>query len=261
MPPTYWGPGGIDVAGIPAASTPRDGIRLLAAQPGHPYAILGEDVAEALEWLRPLLAAGGAEYLGDLETPLQLVPTSIGGTRRAAILPAGQAAARSPVGAGRTPDHLRRSGLQGLLARGHCRQPLPRALWDGGSRPAAVTPISVALPGLGTRHNLNGLVIARRFDDPAWRAKAIDALARAIEAVPGSGGRVGLPAVLGFDSTSTFSRRCRSASPRHCSRCPSSRRACRERASSRRFVPRSSGPVGASRSERWSSGWSTTGAV
>ena len=93
---TVWGPGGIDVAGIPAASTPRDGIRLLAAQPGHPYATLGEDVAEALEWLRPLLAAGGAEYLGDLDTPLQLVPTSIGGTRRAAILPAGQAAARSP---------------------------------------------------------------------------------------------------------------------------------------------------------------------
>ena len=41
-------------------------------------------------------------------------------------------------------------------------------------------------------------MIARRFDDPAWRAKAIDALARAIEAVPGSGGRVALPAVLGL---------------------------------------------------------------
>ena len=61
-----------------------------------------------------------------------------------------------------------------------------------------MTPISVALPGLGARHNLNALVIARRFDDPAWRAKAIDALARAIEAVPGSGGRVALPAVLGL---------------------------------------------------------------
>ena len=46
---THWGPGGIDVAGIPAAPTPRDGIRLLAAQPGHPYAFLGEDVAEALD--------------------------------------------------------------------------------------------------------------------------------------------------------------------------------------------------------------------
>ena len=90
---THWGPGGIDVAGIPAASTPRDGIRRLAGHPGHPYAFLGDDVAAALDWLRPHLAAGGVEYVGDLDTPLQLVHTSIGGTRRAAILPAGQAAA------------------------------------------------------------------------------------------------------------------------------------------------------------------------
>ena len=74
---THWGPGGIDVAGIPAASTPRDGIRRLAGEPGHPYAFLGDDVAAALEWIRPHLAAGGVEYLGDLDTPLGLVPTSI----------------------------------------------------------------------------------------------------------------------------------------------------------------------------------------
>jgi glycerol-3-phosphate dehydrogenase subunit B len=58
--------------------------------------------------------------------------------------------------------------------------------------------VSVVLPGLAARHNLNALEIARRFDDPAWRASAIDAIARAIAAAPGSGGRVGLPAVLGI---------------------------------------------------------------
>jgi glycerol-3-phosphate dehydrogenase subunit B len=195
---THWGPGGIDVAGIPAASTPRDGVRMLAAQPGHPYAILGDDVAGALEWIRPLLAAGGAEYLGDLDTPLQLVPTSIGGTRRAAILPAGQAAARSPWAPG---ERLIVCGIVGfkdfwpeVIAASLSRE----RIWEGGNRPASVAPASVALPGLAARHNLNALEIARRFDDPAWRAKAIEAMARAIDAVPGSGGRVALPAVLGI---------------------------------------------------------------
>ncbi len=195
---THWGPGGIDVAGIPAASTPRDGIRLLASQPGHPYGFLGDDVAAALDWLRPHLAAGGVDYVGDLDTPLQAVPTSIGGTRRAAILPAGQAAALSPWAPG---ERLLVCGIAGFkdfwpeaIAASLSRE----RIWQGGSRPASVTPISVALPGLAARHNLNALEIARRFDDPAWRATAIAALARALAAVPGSGGRVALPAVLGI---------------------------------------------------------------
>jgi glycerol-3-phosphate dehydrogenase subunit B len=71
-------------------------------------------------------------------------------------------------------------------------------VWDGGNRPASVTPISVVLPGLAGRHNLNALEIARRFDDPAWRTSAIEAMARAIAAAPGSGGRVAVPAVLGI---------------------------------------------------------------
>ena len=195
---THWGPGGIDVAGIPAASTPRDGIRLLAGVPGHPYSFLGGDVAGALDWLRPLLAAGGVDYVGDLDTPLQAVPTSIGGTRRAAILPAGQAGAIAPWSPG---ERLVVCGIVGFkdfwpdaIAASLARE----RVWQGATRPASVTPISVALPGLASRHNLNALEIARRFDDPAWRATAIAAMAKAISAVPGSGGRVALPAVLGI---------------------------------------------------------------
>jgi glycerol-3-phosphate dehydrogenase subunit B len=195
---THWGPGGIDVAGIPAALTPRDGIHRLAGQVGHPYGVLGDDVAAALDWLLPHLAAGGIEYAGDLDTPLQLAPTSIGGTRRAAILPAGQAAAVSPWEAG---ERLVVCGIVGFkdfwpeaisasLSREH--------IWEGGNRPASVTAVSATLPGLVGRHNLNALEIARRFDDPAWRATAIDAIARAIASAPGAGGRVALPAVLGL---------------------------------------------------------------
>jgi glycerol-3-phosphate dehydrogenase subunit B len=200
---THWGPGGIDVAGIPAARTAKDGIRLLAAQPGHPYAFLGEDVAEALEWIRLHLAAGGAEYLGDLDTPLQLVPTSIGGTRRAAILPAGQAAARSPWAPGERLIVCGVAGFKDFWPEAIAASLSRERIWDGGNRPASVTHVSVVLPGLAARHNLNALEIARRFDDPAWRAKAIEALARAIDAVPGSGGRVALPAVLGIREHAT----------------------------------------------------------
>jgi glycerol-3-phosphate dehydrogenase subunit B len=200
---THWGPGGIDVAGIPAARTAKDGIRLLAAQPGHPYAFLGDDVAEALEWIRSHLAAGGAEYLGDLDTPLQLVPTSIGGTRRAAILPAGQAAACSPWAPGERLIVCGVAGFKDFWPEAIAASLSRERIWEGGNRPASVTSVSVALPGLASRHNLNALEIARRFDDPAWRAKATEALARALDAVPGSGGRVALPAVLGIREHAT----------------------------------------------------------
>lgn len=195
---THWGPGGIDVAGIPAASTPRDGIRLLAGEPGHPYAFLGDDVAAALDWLRPLLAAGGVDYVGDLDTPLQPVPTSIGGTRRAAILPAGQAGALSPWSPGERLVVCGIAEFKDFWPDAIAASLMRERVWQGGSRPASVTPISVALPGLAARHNLNALEIARRFDDPAWRTAAIAALAKAIGGVPGSSGRVALPAVLGI---------------------------------------------------------------
>jgi len=195
---THWGPGGIDVAGIPAASTPRDGIHRLAGQIGHPYAFLGDDVAAALEWIRPHLAAGGVEYVGDLDTPLQLVPTSIGGTRRAAILPAGQAAALSPWAVGERLVICGIAGFKDFWPEAIAASLSRERIWEGGNRPASVIPVSVALPGLAARHNLDALEIARRFDDPAWRATAIEAMARAIASVPGSGGRVALPAVLGI---------------------------------------------------------------
>ena len=195
---THWGPGGIDVAGIPAASTPRDGIRRLGGQTGHPYAFMGDDVAAALEWIRPHLAAGGLEYVGDLDTPLQLVPTSIGGTRRAAILPAGQAAAVSPWAADERLIICGVAGFKDFWPEAITASLSRERIWEGGNRPASVSAVSVSLPGLAGRHNLNGLEIARRFDDPAWRATAIEAIARAIAAVPGSGGRVALPAVLGI---------------------------------------------------------------
>jgi len=215
---THWGSGGLDVAGLPGTATPREGLASLAALPGHPYAHLAGDVAPALEWLRALLAAQGLAYQGDLDTPLQLVPTSIGGTRLAAILPAAQAPAARPWAAG---ERLVVCGIAGFkdfwpdaIAASLSR---PR-VWAETSGPERVDAVSVELPGLAARHNLSALELARRLDDPSWRAAAIDRIVSALEANaakpggarPGSG-RLALPAILGLnDHAAAFDefRRC-----------------------------------------------------
>jgi glycerol-3-phosphate dehydrogenase subunit B len=203
---THWGSGGFDVAGLPGTATPREGLASLAALPGHPYAYLADDVAPALEWLRTVLAAQGLAYQGDLDTPLQLVPTSIGGTRLAAILPTAQAPAARPWSPG---ERLVVCGIAGFkdfwpdaIAASLSR---PR-VWSGTIGPDRVDAITVELPGLAERHNLSGLELARRFDDRSWRAAAIDRILSVLEAYaakpggarPGTG-RVALPAILGLN--------------------------------------------------------------
>jgi glycerol-3-phosphate dehydrogenase subunit B len=206
---THWGSGGLDIAGLaehaaPGSATPREGLARLAAVPGHPYAHLSGDVAAALEWILGLLAAEGLAYQGDLDTPLQLVPTSIGGTRLAAILPTAQAPALRPWTPG---ERLVICGIDGFkdfwpdaIAASLSR---PR-VWSGAQGPDRVDAVSVELPGLAARHNLNAMELARRFDDRSWRTAAIDRIASALERSGGkgggvrAGGRVALPAILGL---------------------------------------------------------------
>jgi glycerol-3-phosphate dehydrogenase subunit B len=198
---THWGSGGLEVAGPAGAATPRDGLELLAAVRGHPYAQLSGEVADAVDWIRGILAAEGLAYEGDLDTPLRLAPTSIGGTKPVAILPTAQAAAARPWAAG---ERLVICGVAGFkdfwpdaIAASLSR---PR-LWGGVSGPDRVDAVTVELPGQAERHNLNALQLARRFDDPAWRADAIGRIAAALEtAGKGTGpGRVALPAILGLN--------------------------------------------------------------
>ena len=132
---THWGPGGIDVAGIPTAATPREGIQLLAGRPGHPYAFLGGDVPTALDWVRGHLAAEGLDYVGDLDTPHQLAPTSIGGTRRAAILPAGQAAALGPWAEGERLVVCGIAGFKDFWPEAIATSLSRERIWAGGTGP------------------------------------------------------------------------------------------------------------------------------
>jgi len=194
MAATHWAHGGIDVAAPVGARSPANGVSRLRARAGHPYAILEPDLGAALAGTLACLADGGLAYRGDLRAPLRPFPTPIGGLRPAAIVPAGQAPALEPWAPG-----------EGLLLLGierfrdfwpqYAARNLARRAWARG--PSRIASAVAALPGIGGLHNLNSLVLARRFDDPSWRAEAIAALRAAI---PGDGPwRVGVPAVLGME--------------------------------------------------------------
>jgi len=207
---SHWIAGSLDVAAPRGATSAREGIAALAQKPGHPYQTLAEHLEPALADLLALLAAAGLPYAGDLDAPIRPAPTGIGATRPVSIVPAAQAAALPPWKSGETlvlcgvegfkdfwsdavaaslarPRVWSRSGADGLAAAG------------AGSAPDRVVGVVARLPGLDERRNLSALHIARAWDDAAWRADAIDATARAVDAAAARAPtRVGLPAVLGL---------------------------------------------------------------
>jgi glycerol-3-phosphate dehydrogenase subunit B len=161
-------------------------------------------VRPGLARLREILVEEGLVYSGELGDALRPVPTSIGGTRRVAILPAGQAGALAPwadderlvvCGPARFKDFWP-TAIAASLTR--------PSVWGGatgtGDAPGRADGVSVVLPGLANRHNLNALDLARFFDDPAWRQEAFGRIAAAIEPLARRGRvRIGFPAVLGLD--------------------------------------------------------------
>jgi glycerol-3-phosphate dehydrogenase subunit B len=205
---THWTAGGIDVAAPAGSPTPREGVAALAARRGHPYTILGSEVPASLERFRALVAQHDLPYDGDLDSPIRPIPTSIGGTRPAAIVPAAQAAALAPW----SPDErLVICGFAGFkdFWPEHIASSLTRsAVWGSaadptGIRPARVESVTVELPGLEGRRNLTALTIARLFDDPATRGPAVGAMAEALARTGSRPGRVGLPAAIGLTEHAT----------------------------------------------------------
>ncbi|HET9345545.1 MAG TPA: anaerobic glycerol-3-phosphate dehydrogenase subunit GlpB [Candidatus Limnocylindrales bacterium] len=207
---THWTAGGLDLAGLPGTATPEEGIARLAGISGHPYATLGGEVAAALERLREILATRGLAYAGDVASPMRSVPTAIGGTRPASILPSAQSAALAPWSA---DERLVICGFAGFkdFWPDHAAASLTRAaVWgerggvDGG-RPSRVESLTVELPGLAGRRNLSALDVARLFDYPPTRRRAVDAIASALGGIGSRPGRVALPAALGLaDHTAAF---------------------------------------------------------
>jgi glycerol-3-phosphate dehydrogenase subunit B len=190
MAATHWSHGGIDVAAPPGVRTPRAGVAELARIRGHPYVLLTDDVEAALIRHLGVMAAAGLPYVGDLDAALTPIATAIGTRRPAAILPAAQSAALAPWASD--------EGLL-LISFESFRDAWPRfaasMLRRAGGLSIDVQAVEVRLPGLEDLHNVNALVVARRFDDAAWRRTALAAIAGA---VPAGRWRIGLPAVLGL---------------------------------------------------------------
>ena len=199
---THWTSGGLDVAAPRESASTASGLARLSSNAAHPYAFLGREVRPAIDWLRKILAAEGLTYAGDLDQPLRTVPTSIGATRRASLLPIAQAAALDPWTPG---ERLVVCGVAGFkdFWPGAIAASLERpSVWDrtpgSGDRPAMVDALVAELPGIAGRRNLTALHIARLFDDPSWRAETYGAIAAALRRRGDGPGRIALPAVLGL---------------------------------------------------------------
>lgn len=192
MATTHWTHGGLDVAAPAGATTPRDGVRFLARNDTHPYHRLAPDVDVAVTAHLARTEAEGLPHVGSLDATLMPIPTAIGALRRAAVLPLAQAAALAPwkgsgllvVGIRRFPD------AWAAYAAGN----LGHAPWPDG--PAQIRGVEVDFPTVDRLRNTGPQTLARLFDDPAWRGRAIDVVARAI---PAGDWRIGVPAVLGLE--------------------------------------------------------------
>jgi glycerol-3-phosphate dehydrogenase subunit B len=216
---THWTAGGLDIAAPDGSATSAAGVVALARRRGHPYATLRGQVATALAGVRSTLADEGLAYIGELDDPLRAIPTAIGGTRRAAIMPAAQALALAPW---HPAERLVVCGIAGFKdfwpasIAASLRRPV---VWERsgaatqGDRPGRVDAALVELPGTAGRHNLNALDLARSFDDPVWRGEALARIARTLDGADGAdgaggrgsarrgagAGRVAFPAVLGLN--------------------------------------------------------------
>ncbi len=193
MATTHWTHGGLDVAAPPGARTASDGIRLLAATHDHPFRILESDASAAVAAHLGRMASEGLEHAGSLDDPLGRMPTSIGSLRPAAIVPSAQAAALAPW----DDDGLVLVGFRRYRDAwaSYAARNLENARWPGG--PSAIRAVEVELPDLARLYNISPQVLARLFEDSAWRSRALSAIA---DALPAGAWRIGLPAVLGRDA-------------------------------------------------------------
>jgi glycerol-3-phosphate dehydrogenase subunit B len=184
---THLAPGTVDVLGYAPerVDEPARALsELVAARPDHPYALMGiESVAPALQWFAERIADGplpGYRYVGDLERN-HLLATALGVLRPSALVPEtmaeGDMRTREPVCIVGTPT------LRDFHA----------ALCAANLETAGIAARAIELDLELDRADANSLGLARRFDDPDFRA------AFAAELTPRMRGdeRVGLPAVLG----------------------------------------------------------------
>jgi glycerol-3-phosphate dehydrogenase subunit B len=185
---THLAPGTVDVLGYTPerVEQPERAIRELAgSRPDHPYAVLGVSaVAQALQWFGDQVAAGplpGYRYVGGLERN-HLLPTAIGAVRPSALVPETMAA-----GDVTSLRHVCVVGMRPL-------RDFHASMCAANLAKAGIAARSVAVDVEVQRADESPLGVARRFDDPAWRARFAAELAPALAADES----VALPALLGL---------------------------------------------------------------
>ena len=185
---THLAPGTIDVLGYAPERVTSPGAALeefAASHPDHPYARLGrEAVAEAIGWFSERVAAGplpGYRYVGELERNL-LLPTAVGALRPSALVPETMAAGNAA-----SEQRVCIVGTRSL-------RDFHAALCAANLRRSELDARSVEVEIEVDRADQNALGLARRFDDPAWRAGFAARLALKLRAHES----VGMPAMLGI---------------------------------------------------------------
>ncbi len=185
---THLAPATIDVLGYapdrvvsPSGAMPD----FVSSHPDHPYAALGIDaVAEAARWFHTRVESGplpGYRYLGDVDRNY-LLPTAVGALRPSAIVSETMAAGDSAA--------LDRVCVVGTRAL----RDFHAALCASNLSRVGIAARSVDVEIEVDKADQNTLGLARRFDDPAWRAAFAARLALKLQADE----RVGLPAMLGL---------------------------------------------------------------
>jgi len=194
----HWAGGPLDLGLTPGAPSAAAAVDRLARSRGHPYALLGADVAPAVDWFLQLAADLGLPYAGSLDGGFNPLPTGIGGIRPVSVVPQAQAPALEPWAPGERLVVAGHAGYKDFWPRAVASSLARPEVWGGFSRPDRVVGVAVDWPGLRDRRNLNALRIAESFDDPDWRVAALDVTARAVASTGPGPLRVGLPAVLGL---------------------------------------------------------------
>jgi len=190
---THLCPSTIDVLGYGPQRIERPGEALAAhveANPGHPYGLVEVSGLEAaVEWFKEQTVSGPLgpyAYVGSLEAN-KLLPTAVGAAKPSAVVPETMAAGDLRGGASLHIVGFRKlkDFHSALVADNVSRTEV------GG--PVEARSAELDLPA-GGRVDLNGLALARHFDDAAFRSAVVAQIVRRL----GAEERVGFPAVLGI---------------------------------------------------------------
>ena len=185
---THLAPGTVDVLSYDPERVQEPALALpefVARHPEHPYGLIGvERIAPALDWFKAKIEAGlqpSYRYVGDLSRN-HLLATAVGAVRPSTLVPEtfapGDMGDRAPVCVVGVP----------VLRDFHA------SLCAANLQRAGIEARGIQLDVDVGRAEANSLGLARRFDDPAFRAAFA---ARLVSLLRGEE-RVGLPAILGY---------------------------------------------------------------